>query len=1338
VLVALLALAFIPSASAATQRPFKETFGSAEQPTFGSVQSIAVDQQTGEVFVASQEIGGQSRQLLNRFNADGTPAPFAALGTNEIDGMEANGKPCAEEPASCDKTPQNGIRVQQSQIAIDESGGPTDGDIYLAELVGGRVTIFAADGEYLGQLTEAGVRNFEVVRGVAVDPTGAVYVSNGTVLSKFVPSTNPVVNTDLAASLGPVVGTLGQRVQFQRLAIGEGTAAGSIFANYTEAERYVIPGGGEGQLPVEFVVQLERATGASKAIFGEIKYGAAGYGSENLAVDPTSGNVLIGNGAEYEIVGGAQPRQVGRLVPNNGRNLRAFAVDGSGKALVTTDGFFPTISIYGTPAVVPAATVEPASEIGGTTATLTGTVNPSGVLVSKCIFQYGEVGPSGAIGFEEHEVNCDKGDWEGATDSTPHQVHATVTGLNPNGHAYGFRLVAFNENGSEDAQGLTFTTAHTVVTEPATAINPNAATLNGIVRPEGEPYTACLFEYGLSSNRSFEKTVPCTPGALAIPADFTSHEVRAQITGLQSGATYRYRVVATNAGLGTLKGEEQTFSTLGLPRVVEAQASSATQSSMTLEARINPSGFGTSYRFEWGQTPAYGNFAPIEFAPFIGSGTEPILVQAKISGLAAGSTYHYRVSATSSRGTTRSPDQIAETLNSCGLPEGRCFELVSRSDAGPVAIPGEGNAHLEMHFQAATGGQGGLAYEVESGYPEATKGAEVLYRGSRGPNGWGSTQLSTPITAQNERNSGENYSDAIEFLSNELTCGFVESIEPLTPDPSMRLVREQGGSNLYRINPDGSYTPVTTLPPQNAKGTSGLFNYTMAGASQNCSMAAFSSQYVYPGIPGKGSRLYEWRDGSLRNAGVVPGPSGDVVVEAVAGAGSTVGVRDRENTVSDDGSRVFFTAERQTSTNPAEIGKKAVFVREDGRETRDISLSHTATPDEGAEYQWATADGSRVFFIANAGLTEDSNSEGTDLYEYDLETEELTDRSVTPAEGGAEVDGFLGASADGSRVYFSSPNQLVAGQGNSRAQNVAGRTFSIYADQGGEISFAGTFNSIERAHHVLIENSAGWNSQVSPDGRYLLFETSARVTGYESDGLSEAYLYDADSQQAVCVSCRQDGQPSPNGRYGEPNYSLLTRNESVWNPMHGPRFLTERNGEAQVFFSSPDSLAPGAIAGQNNVYEWSHNQIFRLASATEGAQAKPFPGAIAAYAGGSEDGSDVYLITPETLTWEDGDERLSAYDARIGGGFAQAPAPPAPCQATVETSCQGTGQSASAVPGALTESFSGPGNPKAQPKKAKPKQHSKKKSKQNKKHSKKTQHKKKAKRQANSHGRNGK
>jgi hypothetical protein len=408
-----------------------------------------------------------------------------------------------------------------------------------------------------------------------------------------------------------------------------------------------------------------------------------------------------------------------------------------------------------------------------------------------------------------------------------------------------------------------------------------------------------------------------------------------------------------------------------------------------------------------------------------------------------------------------------------------------------------------------------------------------------------------------------------------------------------------------------------------------------------------------------------------------------------------------------------------------------VFVRENGTKTVDVSESETSTPDTGAVYQWATPDGSKVYFLANAGLTTSSSPGGTDLYQYDLKTGHLTDLSAwtDPEDGkiGANVRGFVAGAKNGSRVYFAARGQLVPGHGNTYAQNVAEEAFSIFSVSNGEYTYVGQVEeSLDQLQRVILEDQIEWTAQTTANGRYMIFESGQNVTGYESgNNRPEVYLYDAaeGSEGTICVSCRQDGSPSvaPANRHPtefEIRYTLLPAGQPINNALHQPRYLGERDGRPIVLFSSPDPLAPGALTHQNNVYEWSHGQVFRLTSNEEGQQSPwPYAGQFAAPAGMSDNASDFYFSSPENLSWEDGDRRISVYDSRIGGGYPQPPTSAAPCNPAAEDSCQASPQQGASVPASVTPTASGEQN--FAPKKKAP---SKKKS-QKKKHKSKKKHK---------------
>jgi Tol biopolymer transport system component len=1047
--------------------------------------------------------------------------------------------------------------------------------------------------------------------------------------------------------------------------------------------------------------------------------------ASGVAYEPQANEVIVGGEGKMEEYNATTLAKIGEF----GAEALSYEYDGKDVSERTervavnlaTHRVYTVLSIgervlvFGPDVIEPTLRATAATNVTGTKATLNGSVNPEGVEVTECFFEYGETSTYG------HTVPC-----EGlpVTNDESQPVSANITGLTPNRATYHYRLVAANANGTEESADKTLVTAGTVVTEAATGVSASAATLTGYVRPEGLQYSDCAFEYKLITEASYSEA-PCAPTATEIEPDFAAHTVTAALDELEPDSTYQYRLRATNTE-GARYGEVLRLTTNGPPQISEIRARDATERTVSLEAKVDPSGYTTSYRFEWGPTTAYGHVVPAEFEPALGAGHEASLVTANLTGLTGASTYHYRIVARNASGSTTSADQTLETVNSCGLPEGRCFELVSPRDAGPVALPGLFAGSIELHFQAASEA-GKLAYVVETGFPNATKGAEVVYEATRGEDGWSSTQLSPAITAIDEGQSGSSASSELQVLSEDLSCGIVTSNQPLTSDSTTRLTDEAGGANLYRRNPDGSYTAITNLVPENLELEEGGVpsRFEVYGISSNCGTVLFGTQYRYP-VGGSSGRfnLYEWDEGTLRSVGFVPGPSGEVGVEATASEGATA------NTVSANGSRIFFSATRQTSPNPEEVGKTGVFVREDGTTTRDLSLSETAIPDEGATFQAATKDGSRVFFTANAGLTDESSAEGIDLYEYDLESEKLTDLSID-AKGDAAVAGFIGASEDGSRVYFAARGQLIPETGSTYQENLAGQTYSVYGEENGKVTYLspiyseyprveeGRASDENEAISVLIGKQQ--TSRVSPNGRYLLFESGADVTGYNSgNGVREAYLYDADAtvEPMICISCRQDGTPSVSPGYNR----RLPYAESA----EPAQTLVVRNGKPQVFFGSFDSLAPGASEGQASIYEWSHGQVFRIATEPEGLQHKVEQGLLEEltfFIGANADGTDLYFDTPQTLTWEDGDERPSIYDARIGGGFPEPAAPPVPCNATSEGACQvGSSQAGAPAPAVATMTFSGPGDvlpkttkeQKKKQHKAKKKQHKARKKRRNK------------------------
>lgn len=268
------ALLLLPNAaSAALEHPFLETFGAANQPSFTKPEGMAVDQSTGDLLVIDAGNSELGEGRISRWNPDGTAANFAALGTNVIGGLSF-GPPTAV------------------QIAVDNSGGPTDGDIYVTQEAAGTVNIFAPDGNSIGQLTESSVGPFSSPCGVAVDSSGNVYVGD--------------FSGQIHRFADPPVNGASTELPFARnctLAAGSGPTDGSLFPVRLQSGEESSQEFLQGEVP-----KLDSST-------GEKAYAVdpGGTVTTTVTVDPASGHLYTASGGEvkeYDASGPAKATQL--------------------------------------------------------------------------------------------------------------------------------------------------------------------------------------------------------------------------------------------------------------------------------------------------------------------------------------------------------------------------------------------------------------------------------------------------------------------------------------------------------------------------------------------------------------------------------------------------------------------------------------------------------------------------------------------------------------------------------------------------------------------------------------------------------------------------------------------------------------------------------------------------------------------------------------------------------------------------------------------------------------------------------------------------------------------
>jgi hypothetical protein len=583
------------------------------------------------------------------------------------------------------------------------------------------------------------------------------------------------------------------------------------------------------------------------------------------------------------------------------------------------------------------------------------------------------------------------------------------------------------------------------------------------------------------------------------------------------------------------------------------------------------------------------------------------------------------------------------------LPDGRGWEMVSPVDKNGGAIAAAGEIANGGVLQAAADGNSvtyGSATSFATDTESAPPGSQYLSR--RDSAGWSTENLNVPTFAGSYGADPDGvpyqlFSPDLArgLLLNGRHCRSVEGACPVANPPLPGTDAPTGYQNYYLLRQGigfeallgGGDVASSDLGPAD-------FDLRLAGAAPDLEHVVLESCAAL--VPGAGEvalgegcdptkqNLYEWSAaGGLSLVNASPGAA----LAASAGAIST------------DGSRVYFTEEPSP-------GETNLYLRE-GAQTKQVDAAPAV--GGGGTFETASVDGSIAYF-----------TKGGHLYRYQASDGATAD--LTPA---GEVAGVLGASDDGSHVYYLAAAGLFHWSAGTSTELPTPVKDATAADPSDYPPATGT-------------------ARVSPDGTRLVFLSSASLTGYNNvdskTGLpdSEVFLYDAGANQLRCVSCRPSGS-RPIGSSTIPG-AVANGQEAGALAAYKPRVLSASG--KRVFFDSGDSLAAADVNHEPDVYQWEAagpgcakpNGCIELISSGRSEDGARFVDA-------STSGDDVFFTTDESLIFTDPGS-VDLYDARVGGGFPQ-PQPPIPC---FGDSCEDL--PSETVDPALGTLQSGPGNPK--------------------------------------------
>jgi hypothetical protein len=862
-----------------------------------------------------------------------------------------------------------------------------------------------------------------------------------------------------------------------------------------------------------------------------------------------------------------------------------------------------------------------------------------------------------------------------------------------------------------------------IESEEATPGFASTATVKASIDPEGKQ-TRYHVDYGTEVAHESETAPAETAPITKAGEGFNPETVEVELAGLTPDTTYHFHFVASNEQApGGNVGTDATFTTLP---ALEIQSESVTQVSTTsarLETTIDPLGLASTYHFEYlteAQFAANGDSfsgpdVPIslpESEPSAGSGTSGAAFSLLVEGLTEGTTYHYRVRAHNECEPVANPGRqcviegadrtfTTQAGEGPGLIDGREWEMVSPPDkrgAALEAITNEGGI-----IQAAEGG-GALAYIAKAPVDAEPAGnrsfaeQQLLARragGGAGASSWTTEDLATPHEAVAGLKGGE-LSEYRQF-SPDLATAMLEPTGAtlLSPWASERTPYLRAG--------DGEYVPLLTGCPApgepcaasveehadvpagtkfGSKEEAGqLFQksgveFRLATPDLSHALITAPQSLTPPFETGGVEAVYEWSEGRgepARNhvepVSVLPGGA-----SASGANGASVGQNDQlmRNAISTNGERAFFESEQH------------LYFRDVARH-ESVQLD---APEEGARggnsearFQYATPDGSKVFFTDTAGLTTSSAAkEGeADLYMCELGTS-VDERScaakgdlkdLTTGFGGTPGDvrgAVIAASEDGSYLYFVA-NGILANAGTRVANAIHGNcslseragSCNLYVSHDGVTSLVAVLsgNDFPDWEAGLGADLSRVTARVSPNGRYLAFSSQRSLTGYDNrDAVSgapdeEVFVYDAASARTVCASCDPTGA-RPVGvlepKAGEETTLLVDRVDAWgshwvagsipgWTPgrtstaLYQSRYLSN---VGRLFFDTPDGLVADDTNSTQDVYEFEPEGVGDCATSSAGGSVVYKPARTAEIEGGKvEEGAGcVGLISSGTSAEE--------------------------------------------------------------------------------------------------------
>lgn len=277
-------------------------------------------------------------------------------------------------------------------------------------------------------------------------------------------------------------------------------------------------------------------------------------------------------------------------------------------------------------ALAPTATTLTASNITGTTATLSGTVNANGVSTTA-VFDYGLTTDYGNV------ATAIQSPLTGVIDAL---ATVSLSGLLP-GSTYHYRVRGVSAGGTGVGAGATFATPSTIATLSSLLLS--AGALNPAFAGATTDYSVAVSHATTSLTIAPTATHPLA--TITVNGSPVTSSTATDPINLNLGSNVIIVEVTAQDGATTMTYAINVNRLFPAPVVTTLGASGVTGTSAILSGSVNAIGYTAAVTFDYGPTADYGSSATA--TPSLVTGSDVTAVSAALTGLAPGTVYHYRV-----------------------------------------------------------------------------------------------------------------------------------------------------------------------------------------------------------------------------------------------------------------------------------------------------------------------------------------------------------------------------------------------------------------------------------------------------------------------------------------------------------------------------------------------------------------------------------------------------------------------------------------------------------------------------------------------------------------------